>query len=477
MTVRTRIAPSPTGYPHIGTIYQALLDKGFAKKRGGKFIMRIEDTDQKRFVGDAESKIYESLDWAGLGEDESVRKGGDYGPYIQSERLGLYQKYAKELIDKGHAYYCFCSSERLQELREEQQKNKKPPMYDKHCRKLSKEDVARRIEAGEKYVVRMKVPENEKIVVNDLVRGDIEFESSTVDDQVIVKSDGFPTYHLAVVIDDHLMKISHVVRGPEWIPSFPKHKLLYDFFGWDMPVFVHTPLITNMSGKKLSKRDESTNVDWYRKEGFLPEALVNFISLLGWSHPEEKEIFSFEEFSKHFELKDLSPVNPKLDLVKLEWMNGQYIKKLSPEEFSERALENNSNLKKYDQELLSRVLPLVQERVRKLSEVEGLIKYFFEDPLNTEEVKKLSIKESKADYATTKERIAKTIDVLNGINPWSAKEIDEVLHQLMEKEGIKPRQFFMPIRIIVTGIAFSPPIGDTLEVLGKESTLRRLRGF
>src|SRR3989344_957995 len=331
MKVKTRIAPSPTGFPHIGTIYQAMLDKAFAKRHKGTFLVRIEDTDRARFVQGAEEKLFEALDWLGLQEDEGVRKGGEYGPYRQSERLDIYKKYAQELVEKDHAYYCFCTKERLDEVRNEQQKQGKPPMYDKHCRNLSKEEVDERIKNGEPYVIRMKVPENKKITVKDLIRGDIKFDSNTIDDQVILRSDGFATYHLGVVVDDYLMKVTHAVRGPEWIPSFPKHKLLYDFFGWEMPIFVHTPLIINMDGSKLSKRQGHANVDWYKEQGFLPEALLNFIALLGWSHPNSRhrhfdgesnenkevspdvEIFSFEEFSKLFDLKDLSSVNPKFD--------------------------------------------------------------------------------------------------------------------------------------------------------------------
>ena len=477
--VRTRIAPSPTGAPHLGTAYQALIDKAFAKKHKGSFIVRIEDTDRFRFVEGAEDQLYSALDWLNLTEDESPRKGGPYGPYKQSMRLDIYKKYALELVNKGHAYYCFCSKERLQKVREQQQKKGQPPMYDGHCRNLSLDEIQQNLKMGKDYVIRLKVPKNTTIKVYDLIRGEITFDSNTIDDQVLLKSDGYPTYHLAVVVDDHLMKISHAVRDAGWIPSFPKHKLIYDFLGWEPPVFLHTPTIINMSGGKLSKRDASSSIDWYKKEGFLPEAVLNFLALLGWSHPQGKEVFSFEEFVKYFDLKDLSPVTPKLDLVKLEWLNGVYIRNLSTEEFLNRVVPYLPKEYIKNKTYLKNILPLVQERVKKLSEVPNLIQYFFETPTNFEEIKKLALKESKQDYAQTKEVVSKVVSSLESIesSKWIAKNIDEKLHHLLNQVSLKPRQFFMPIRIIVSGRTFSPPIAEMLEVLGKEETLKRLKSF
>lgn len=475
--VRTRIAPSPTGFPHIGTAYQALLNKGFAKHSGGTFVLRVEDTDQKRFVGEAESKIYQSLDWLGLSEDEGVRKGGKYGPYKQSERISIYQNYAEQLVENGHAFYCFCTQERLNKLRKEQQAKKQPPMYDGHCENIPLEEAKKRIKDGEKYVIRMRVLKDRTIVVNDLIRGDIEFNSNTIDEQVILKSDGFPTYHLAVVVDDHLMKITHVVRGPEWIPSFPKHKLLYDYFGWEMPIVTHTPLITNMQGKKLSKRDSSTNLDWYKDQGFLPEALINFIALLGWSHPKQIEKFSFEEFSKNFDLKDLSAVNPKLDLTKLEWLNGKYIKDLSLDDFYNRVVQFNPKYKDYEQEKFKNILSQIQERVRKLSEIDNLILYFYTAPKNFDEIIKLANKESGLETSATKKHMSRVKLLLDGVNNWKAENIDSALHSLQEKSDLKPRQFFMPIRIVVSGRTFTPPLGNVLELLGKDESLKRITSY
>ena len=325
--VRTRAAISPTGYPHIGTIYQVLFDYSFAKKNNGKFIVRIEDTDQNRLVKDAEDKVFLALDWFGLQEDESPRKGGTFGPYRQSDRLQIYNNYAQELVKKEFAYYCFCSSDRLDEIRQKMQQNNKPPMYDKHCRNLSADNVRKKLKENKSWVIRLKVPENEKIIVKDELRGEIEFDSNTVDDQVLLKSDGFPTYFLAVTVDDHLMEITHMVRGEEWLTSSPKVKLIYDYLGWEKPLFFHTPILRNPDKSKFSKRQGHTSVSWYQEQGFLPEAILNYLALLGWSHPDGKEIFALDEFIKLFELKDLNPVAPVFDLTKLEWMNGEYIRK------------------------------------------------------------------------------------------------------------------------------------------------------
>ncbi|MBI2600309.1 glutamate--tRNA ligase, partial [Candidatus Daviesbacteria bacterium] len=325
MEVRVRIAPSPTGYPHIGTIYQAMYNFVFAKKYNGKFIIRIEDTDRSRFVADAEKVIFESLEWFGLKLDEGPEQGGEFGPYRQSERLKIYQKYAQQLIGQGNAYYCFCSKERLEQLRTEQQKEKLPPMYDKKCLLLSKEEIEKNLTDKISYVIRMNVPKDQVIVVHDNVVGDVEFNSSQVDDQVIIKSDGFPTYHLAVVVDDYLMKITHVFRGSEWLSSTPKHLLLYKFLGWgeSIPKFAHVPVLLNPEGGgKLSKRMGHASVDYYRKEGFLPEVILNFLANVVWNHPEGKELFPLEDFAKAFELDpfrvDVKPQGAKFDIKKLE---------------------------------------------------------------------------------------------------------------------------------------------------------------
>jgi len=496
--IRTRNAPSPTGYAHIGTIYQSLLDKAYALKNNGKFIIRIEDTDQNRFVADAEDALKQAFDWTGLIADESPWVGGEYAPYRQSERLEIYRKYVNELLEKGHAYYCFCSKERLDLVRDAMQKEGKAGMYDKHCRNLSIEEVESKLQNKESYVVRMKVPENEKIVVEDLIRGKIEFDSNLVDDQVILKSDGFPTYHLAATIDDHLMKITHVVRGPEWITSFPKHKLLYDYFGWDAPVFVHTPLISNLDGSKLAKRQGHSSVDWFRKKGFLPEALLNFISLLGWSHPKEKEIFTFKEFAEVFDLKDLSAVSPKFDLQKLEWMNGQYIQSLSNEEFLKRlddwleyclngkyraasefettwSKDDYKNLKKF----ISNVDPLFAEinkqRAKMFEDLLSLNQFFIDD---IELDKELLI--GQKDPQEIKDHLEWLLETISDEcgNDWSLENLKSVERLVAERAKYlnwKVAEVFFSIRIAVCRSKVSPPLFESIYILGRDKTLKRLK--
>ena len=295
--VRTRIAPSPTGFPHIGTIYQVLFDYALAKKNNGQFVLRLEDTDRNRFVEGTEEVIYNALEWFGLNPDESPLKSGPYAPYRQSERLDTYKKHAEELIAKGHAYYCFCTPEEIEVGRKEMQQKTGTPMYNKRCRNLSEEEVKKKLDEKMPHVIRMKVPSDRKIAFNDLILGTIEFDSNVVDDQVILKTDGFPTYHLGVVVDDHLMKITHIIRGREWIPSTPKHILLYEFFGWEVPVHAHLPLILNSDGKgKLSKRHGHASVEYYRSLGYLPEVVLNYLSNVVWYHPENKEIYPLQEF-------------------------------------------------------------------------------------------------------------------------------------------------------------------------------------
>lgn len=460
--VRTRIAPSPTGYPHIGTIYQALFDYAFAHKHGGQFIIRIEDTDRERFVEDAEEKIYAAFDWFGLPEDESPRKGGAKGPYRQSERLELYRKHAMELVKKGHAYHCFCSKERLEEMRKIMQAEKKSPMYDKHCRKFTKEEVQKRLNEKTQYVIRMKIPDNEQIRVRDEIRGEIVFDSNTVDDQVILKSDGFPTYHLAVVVDDHLMEVTHVVRGEEWLSSTPKHILLYRYFGWQAPHIFHTPVLRNPDKSKLSKRHGHTNVQWYREQGFFPEAILNFLALMGWSHPEGREIFSLEEFIQLFELKDLKPIGPIFDLTKLEWLNGEYIRKSQIANLKSQILRFYDN--KFPEELVEETIPLIQERIKKLSDYLPLCEFFFKSPTEWE-----------VDLSGKKALLKKISEGLNEIREWKAGVIGEKMQEFAQTLGVKNSEFFMTLRVAITGKKISPPLNESMEILGKEECIKRLQ--
>ncbi len=471
--IRTRIAPSPTGMPHIGIIWQALINYSYAKGRNGSFLVRIEDTDQERKSPSAEQAIYKALDWFDLLEDESTRKGGPYSAYRQSERLPLYKKHAEQLVAQGNAYYCFCSEERLAKVRESQKKRGIPPMYDQYCRSLDPTEVHKKLEKGEENVIRLKVPKNQTIVVNDLLRGDVEFDSNTVDDQVLIKSDGFPTYHLAVVVDDHLMKISHTVRGEEWLSSAPKHILLYKYLGWELPVLVHTPTIRNSDGSKLSKREGHAAVSWYCEQGYLPEALLNFLCLLGWSHPEEKEIFPLETFINLFDLKDLSVRGPVFDLTKLEWMNGKYIRNMSVEELIAKLKNYNSKLKEVDEEYLEQLVPLVQERMKTLKEFDELTLFFFGKPKIDLQ---LLVQENR-----TAEEVAQSLHSIS--NQLMAIDTENWIHSTLEKisrdfvaanDAWKTGQLFMTLRIAVTGSKVSPPLFETMEVLGKETCLNRL---
>jgi len=342
MDTRVRFAPSPTGYVHIGSLRTALYDYLYAKGKKGKYILRIEDTDRSRFVEGALENLIKSLEWAGIKHDEGVFiengnivQKGEYGPYIQSERLDLYKKYIEILLEKGLAYRCFCSKERLDKVREEQKRNGQTPMYDKHCRNLSQEEIDKKLKEGKEYVIRLKIPENEDVKFKDLIRGTISINSKEIDDQVLIKSDGFPTYHFAVVVDDYLMKISHIIRGEEWLTSTPKQVILYNFFGWEVPSFVHLPTVLNKDKKKLSKRQGDVSVSDFKDSGYLPQALVNYLALVGWSPKGNNEIFSMEDLIEEFSFQNVSKTGGVFDIEKLNWVNSQYIKKYDNKELYE----------------------------------------------------------------------------------------------------------------------------------------------
>ncbi len=462
--IRTRVAPSPTGFPHIGTIYQSLFDFAFAHKNNGKFVVRIEDTDRTRFVEGAEDGIFAALDWFGLSEDESPRKAGEYGPYRQSERLPLYKKHAEELVEKGHAYYCFCSKERLTEIRQKMQDEKQIPKYDRYCRTISLPDAQKRLENGESYVIRMKIPDGETIIVHDGIRGEIVFESDILDDQVIIKADGFPTYHLAVVVDDHEMQISHVLRGEEWISSAPKHVLLYRYFGWQEPLWFHTPLIRNPDKSKLSKRQGHTAVTWYQQEGYLPQAIKNYLALMGWSHPEGKDIFSLDEFIRLFEFKDLKPLGPIFDLVKLSWMNGQYIMQMPDEILADHIMKYFSE-KNLDASIVRKSIPLIKERIKTLKEYWPLASFLFEKPTEYDQ------------EITETQLLSKVASSLEKIDSWTATSIGESLQALATQEHVQFGKFFMMMRIVISGHKVSPPLNESLEILGKEECMARIQAL
>ena len=477
MTVRTRMAPSPTGEYHIGHIRTVLYNYAFTKKTGGNFLLRIEDTDRNRYVEGAVDRILDVIEEYGLSWDEGPRKGGYLGPYVQSERLDIYRDRAEELVQKGAAYHCFCTTERLAELRKEQQDQKLPvTKYDKKCATLSPDEVAKRLADGEKSVIRLNVPKNKDITFTDIVYGEITINTDALDDQVLLKSDGYPSYHLAVVIDDHMMEITHVMRGNDWVPSTPKHVLLYEAFGWDLPEYVHLPNLKELgSSKKLSKRSGAFYAVDFLELGYLPEAVVNFVMFLGWNPGTEKEIYSIKEFIEDFDINRIH----KTDLVafdrdKLLWMNGHYIRSMETKELHKRILEWAKRFKKEIPEEFTKssgveVLELIKERLKIFSEVPELVSYFYKDPEYDE---KLLLKFAK-------ER-SKAIEILNGFKDsfkdvaWEEAQLDKVSHDLLEKGGYKPKEAFMTLRVAVSGVTATPPIFETLDSLGKEVSLRRI---
>lgn len=480
MNIRTRIAPSPTGSPHVGTAYQALINYSLAKKYNGKFIVRIEDTDRKRFVEGAEEEIYKALDWLGLSEDESPRKGGGFAPYRQSERLELYRKYALELVTRGKAYFCFCSEERLTELREQQQAKGQITRYDSLCASLDLKQSLKKYQAGEKAVIRLKIPKDGKTIVEDPIRGKIEFQNSELDDIILLKSDGFPTYHLAVVVDDHLMQITHPLRGEEWVPSYPKHKIIYDAFGWEMPLYTHTPIIRGSKKEKLGKRFGHSAIFWYIKSGILPQALLNYLALLGWSHPQGKEFFPLQEFIAQIELKDLSAVGPVFDLQKLLWLNNQWMKSLDEEVLYKyllghlEALEEKDLLEKVEnqKEFTLKLLALAKERMQSLADFKTLTTPFF----GSEDDYKKLFAENKSKIQLKGEDLEKVKAALQMLDSWEEEKIKEAVLKLYDEHfaHIKKKDFFVPLYILVTGSPQGLPLFNVMEILGKEKALKRL---
>jgi len=458
--VRTRIAPSPTGKDvHIGSVATALMNYAWAKKNEGQFIIRIEDTDQSRLVPGGEAKMLKTFQELGIIADESPIVGGPHAPYRQSERLNLYKKYALELVEKGKAYYCTCTAERLTEMRAKQQAEKKVPKYDRYCVKRQ-EEVKNEIAGGKKYVIRLLIPERE-IVFTDLIRGEVHFQSSSLDDQVLLKSDGFPTYHLGVVVDDYLMKITHVLRGEEWLPSTPKHIILYDAFGWEKPSFGHVSLLRNPDKSKLSKRKNPVWASEYLEKGIFPEALLNYLALMGWSHPEGKELFSLEEYIRVFDIKDIQTTAPVFDTTKLEWMNGEYIRELKVESLKSKVIEYIGD--SYDQKIVEKTIPLVRERLKKLSDYKPLCDFMFNAP-----------KTYEMDIQKNKEALIKIHEKLQLVEHFTAEQIGLSMGDCAKVLGMKNSEFFQLLRVVVTGKKISPPLNESMEILGKDECLKRV---
>jgi glutamyl-tRNA synthetase len=473
-TVRVRYAPSPTGAPHIGNLRTALFNWLWARHTGGKFILRVEDTDQAREVENGLELIMDSLQFLGMDWDEGPDIGGPFGPYRQSERLEIYQQYAQELVDKGAAYYCYCTPERLEEMRKEQQARGEPSRYDRRCRWLTPEERTAREREGLPRVIRLAVPLEGETTLHDFIRGDITIENKNVDDQVLVKSDGFPTYHLAVVVDDHLMQITHIMRGEDWIPSFPKHILLYQAFGWKPPLIGHVPNVLGQDRKKLGKRHGSTSVIQFRDQGYLPEALLNFLALLGWSYDDKTELFSRSELIELFTLDHIGRSPAVFDMTKLEWMNGHYIRALDPEDLTDRLMPFLERAGLHpDRASVRALVPLVRDRLKRLDEIVEKVDLFFKDTLEYDPKLLIGPKMTAAGSLNVL-RVA--YSVMEGLTSFDDEaQLEYELRAAAERLGLKPAQFFGILRVAVTGKTVTPPLIGTLRVLGREKTLQRIR--
>lgn len=473
--IRTRFAPSPTGYLHIGGLRTALYAYLLAKQHNGQFILRLEDTDVERYVEGAAEAIYKGLKWAGLQYDEGPDIGGSFAPYIQSQRLDIYKKYAQELLAKGHAYYCFCDKATLETMRQEQTDKKQAPKYDRRCLALSKEEINIKLVDNTPHVIRLKIPADRTIIVNDLVRGQVVYKSDELDDQVLLKSDGYPTYHLAVVVDDHEMKITHVTRTEEWLPSTPKHVLLYEYFGWDAPQWAHLPLLLNADKTKMSKRKGDVAVDDYIKKGYLPEAMINFLAFLGWNPGTEKEIYSMEELLKEFSLERVHKAGAIFNIEKLNWYNAYYLKQLPLEKLTELCIPYLTDLPSHqewsDKSKLKKIIALEQERLQTLSEIGEHIAFFFELPEYDKLLlkwKEMSDKEIKKSLEAAQEIIANIPD-----NEFSKANLQEKLIAKAGEHNNKG-ELLWPLRVALSGQKNSPPPFDIAEIMGKEESLKRI---
>jgi glutamyl-tRNA synthetase len=498
--IRLRFAPSPTGYLHIGSLRTVLFDYLAAKSLGGKLILRIEDTDQKREVEGAVENLIEILNWIGIKFDEGPHIGGKFGPYIQSQRLPIYKKYADKILALKEAYPCFCTPERLEKMRADQQAKKLPPRYDRTCRDLSEKEIEKKINNGEKFVIRQKMPLEGEIIVHDELRGDIKFRAEELDDHVLIKSNGIPTYQFASVIDDYEMEISHVLRGDEWISSFPKNILLYKSFGWSPPKFIHLPLVLDKKGGKLSKRGNDVAVEDYKEKGYLPEALLNFCALLGWHPKSDNEILSLKELEKEFNIPDLSVSPAIFDVEKLDYFNGYYIRKKSLGELTELCLpylvdaeileemqkskiknqndnlkfKNKLNNKIIDFNFIKKVVTLEQERLKKLSEIGELTELFFVDKLEYPVGLLVWKKMEKIQVKNNLEKIYELLEKIPEEN-WTNDSIEEDLKSYIEAKNERVGEYLWPMRAALTGREASPSPFDVAEVLGKEECLKRIK--
>jgi glutamyl-tRNA synthetase len=471
-TLRVRFAPSPTGYVHVGSLRTALYNWLFARRSKGVFILRIEDTDQKRYVEGAVEDLIETLAWAGLDYDEGPGKEGAHGPYVQSERTDIYRRYAGTLVEKGFAYRCFCTPERLDEMRREQEAGKSPNiMYDRWCLGLSAKEIERLAAEAVPHTVRLKAPRDRSVVIDDIIRGIVSFEGVTIDDQVLLKSDGFPTYHLANVVDDHLMGVTHVIRGEEWLTSTPKHVLLYEFLGWEPPRFAHLPLLLNPDRSKLSKRQGDVAVEDYRRKGYEPQALVNFVALLGWNPGDERDVFALEELVEEFSLLRVGKAGAVFDVSKLNWINGMHLRRLGDDQLLARLMtyleERGETLPPAD--YLLKVVRMMKERVTFVHEMRTVSSYFFEEPreFEAEGVKKHWKGDAPALVAAFRDRLA-------ALEELSIENIESTLRALAEEKGISAGKIIHPVRLSVSGKTTGPGLFELMEALGKDRCLERM---
>lgn len=474
--VRTRFAPSPTGYMHIGNLRTALFTYLIAKQNGGDFILRIEDTDQERYVEGAVEVIYKTLKDIGLNWDEGPDIGGPVGPYVQSERMGMFKKYAEELVEKGEAYYCFCDKERLEEVKAIQEASGIMPMYDRHCRNLSKEEVQAKLDAGTPYVIRQKVPLDGEVTFHDVLYGDITVDCSTLDDQILIKTDGMPTYNFANVVDDHLMGITHVVRGNEYLASAPKYNLLYKAFGWEVPEYIHVEHIMKDKQHKLSKRDGDASYEDLMEKGYLKEAVINYIALLGWAPKGENEIFSLEELIKEFDINGLSKSPAIFDPMKLKAINGKYIKALTPEKFAEYAIPYIKQSVKREDVDLNEISGLLQARTELFTDIPESVDFI--DTLPEYDIALYTHKKMKTNPENSLDSLKAVLPVLEAIDEtdWTIDNIHEKLFELIAEKGVKNGIILWPLRVAVSGKSFTPGGGiEICHIIGKTDSIERIK--
>lgn len=472
MRTRTRFAPSPTGFMHIGNLRTAIFEYLVAKHDGGDFILRVEDTDQNRKVEGAIDFIYDTLKLCNIEINEGPNNEGEFGPYIQSERLDLYKHYAEELVKMGKAYYCFCTEETLEEMRALADKYKRPFMYDGRCSRLTKEEIDEKIKNGEKYVIRQKMPKTGFSIVHDVVYGDVKVENKVLEDQILLKSDGYPTYNFANVIDDHLMNITHVIRGNEYLSQTPKYNLLYEAFGWDAPTYIHVPMVLGEDGNKLSKRNgDASFMDLYN-EGYLPDAVVNYLVLLGWSPDGNQEVYTMDELVKAFDANRISKSPSSYDIKKLRWFNAKYIKNLSDEDY----LKFVRPFLKYDvsdksEEWVNKLLLIYKDHLSYGNEINELVGIFFNDEIN--------ISKDNQEFLNSDENIPVVINAykeeISNLTDWNVEVIAEVINKVKEKTGIKGKLLYMPIRIKISGVEHGPELPDEIYLIGKEKVIDRLK--